>query len=119
MRADSDSDTQIAPETHPKCPLPDVAEAACVAQAAASPELPPAALAGGGNIGRQVFILALPMLGEQFFTFLVGFVDTWLAGHISKEVQAPVGTGAYMSWFVGLIVSLIGTGAGALVSRSI
>lgn len=72
-----------------------------------------------GSIGRQVFWLALPMLGEQFFTFLVQLVDTWLAGHLNKEAQAAVGTGAYMSWFVGLIVSLIGTGAAALVSRSI
>ncbi|MBI5865948.1 MAG: MATE family efflux transporter [Planctomycetes bacterium] len=73
----------------------------------------------GGTISRQVFLLALPMLGEQFFTFLVGFVDTWLAGHVSKDAQAAVGTGAYMGWFVSLVFSLIGTGAAALVSRSI
>jgi MATE family multidrug resistance protein len=118
MRADPASDSPIEVETHPKDNVPDVAEAAFVPMPSA-PQLPPSAIGSGGGIGRQVFILALPMLGEQFFTFLVGFVDTWLAGQISKEVQAAVGTGAYMSWFVGLIVSLVGTGASALVSRSI
>jgi putative MATE family efflux protein len=71
-----------------------------------------------GPIGWQVLMLALPMLGEQFFHFLVGFVDTWLAGHVSKEATAAVGTGAYMGWFITLIGSLVGTGAAALVSRS-
>lgn len=72
-----------------------------------------------GSIARQVFVLALPMLGEQFLHLLVGLVDTWLAGHVSKEATAAVGTGAYMSWFVTLVMALVGTGAGALVSRSI
>ncbi len=72
-----------------------------------------------GSIARQVLVLALPMLGEQFLHLLVGLVDTWLAGHVSKEATAAVGTGAYMGWFVTLVMALVGTGAGALVSRSI
>jgi len=70
-----------------------------------------------GSINRQVFILALPMLGEQVGNFLVGFVDTWLAGRVSKEATAAVGTASYMGWFVMLAVALVGTGAGALVAR--
>lgn len=72
-----------------------------------------------GGPGRQVLTLALPMLGEQFFSFLVGLVDTWLAGAISKEATAAVGTASYMGWFVSLIALLVGTGAAALVSRSL
>ncbi len=68
-------------------------------------------------IGWQVLFLALPMLGEQFFNFLVGLVDTYLAGHVSKEATAAVGTGAYMGWFATLVFALAGTGASALVSR--
>ncbi|RMF80899.1 MAG: MATE family efflux transporter [Planctomycetota bacterium] len=72
-----------------------------------------------GSINRQVFILALPMLGEQFGNFLVGFVDTYLAGQVSKEATAATGTGGYMGWFVSLAFSLVGTGAAALAARSI
>lgn len=71
-----------------------------------------------GPVGWQVLVLALPMLGEQFFNFLVGLVDTWLAGHISMEATVAVGTASYLGWFVSLIASLIGTGAQALVARS-
>lgn len=71
-----------------------------------------------GSINRQVFILALPMLGEQFGTFMVSFTDAWLAGRVSKEATAAVGAGGYMGWFVSLALSLVGTGAAALVARS-
>ncbi len=71
------------------------------------------------SMNRQVLTLALPMLGEQFLNFLVGLVDTWLAGHVSKEATSAVGTGTYMAWSMMLIFSLVGTGAAAVVSRSI
>ncbi len=71
-----------------------------------------------GSIGGQVFILALPMLGEQIVNFCVGLVDTFLAGQVGKEATAAVGTGGYLSWFVTLGFALIGTGAAALVARS-
>ena len=71
-----------------------------------------------GSINWQVFMLALPMLGEQFGNFMVGFVDTYLAGQVSKEATAATGTGGYMGWFVSLAFSLVGTGAAALAARS-
>lgn len=71
-----------------------------------------------GPLGWQIFALALPMLGEQFFNSLVGMVDTWLAGQISKEAVAAVGTAAYMSWFINLGFTLVGVGAAAVVSRA-
>lgn len=70
------------------------------------------------SIGKQVFFLALPMLGEQVLNFLVAFFDTWIAQFLGKEATNAVGTGAYMGWFVGLIGMLVGTGSAALVSRS-
>lgn len=71
-----------------------------------------------GAISRQIRVLALPMLGEQFVVFLVGMVDVWLAGTVSKEATAAVGTGAYMNWFVSLAVMLVCTGAHAVISRA-
>lgn len=62
--------------------------------------------------------LALPMLGEQILNFLIGFVDTYLAGEISREATAAVGTGAYFGWFLTLAFALVNTGVAALVSRA-
>ncbi len=70
-----------------------------------------------GPMRSQVFRLALPMLGEQFFVFLVGLVDTYLAGTISKEATAAVGTASYMGWTINLVFTLVGTGLAAVVSR--
>lgn len=72
----------------------------------------------GGSLSRQVLMLALPMLGEQVGIFTIGLVDTYLAGHVSKEATAAVGTGAYIAWFFSLAFMLIGVGATALVSRA-
>lgn len=82
-------------------------------------DLPPRiASLPGGSVNVQLLILALPILGEQLGNFLVGFVDTFLAGHVSKEATAAVGIGAYTGWFVSLAFSLVGTGTTALVARS-
>lgn len=72
----------------------------------------------GLSNSRLVFVLALPMLGEQLLNFTVGLVDTWLAGSISKEATAAVGTASYMGWFMTLGFSLISIGAAAVVSRA-
>lgn len=53
----------------------------------------------------------------MFFLFLVGFVDTFLAGHISKEANNAVGTAVYVSWLLTTVFTLVGTGAAALVAR--
>lgn len=71
-----------------------------------------------GPIGRQVLLLALPMLGEQVLNFLVGLVDTILAGQISKEATTAVGVAAYMGWIITLAFTLVGVGAAAVVSRA-
>ncbi len=100
-------------------PSPEAAESVEVAE----PVEPAVAAEGGldtlpaGTIARQVWILALPMLGEQIGSFLVGFVDTWLAGRLSKEAIGAVGTGGYMGWFVSMAFMMVGTGAAAVVAR--
>jgi putative MATE family efflux protein len=57
------------------------------------------------------------MLGEQFFAFTIGMVDTYLAGRISKDATAAVGTAAYMGWFFSMVLQLLAVGSGALVAR--
>lgn len=71
-----------------------------------------------GPIHRQVFVLALPMLGEQVGSFMVGFVDTLLAGRVSKEATAAVGAGGYMGWFLTLAFTMLSVGVAAIVARS-
>lgn len=71
-----------------------------------------------GSLGWQIFALALPMLTEQFFTFMVGLVDTFLAGKISRDATATVGMASYMGWYATLIFMLVATGLTAVVSRS-
>ncbi|MBK9119178.1 MAG: MATE family efflux transporter [Phycisphaerales bacterium] len=71
-----------------------------------------------GPIPWQVLMLALPMLGELYFNFLIGFVDTFLAGRISKEANAAVGMATYASWLLTVLFTLVGTGAAAVVART-
>ena len=76
----------------------------------------------GGSVHWEVLLLALPVLGEQVFSFLVGFYDTYLAGHIpggeSIAATAAIGVGAYVSWLANLMFMLASTGTLALVARA-
>ncbi|HUG90969.1 MAG TPA: MATE family efflux transporter [Planctomycetaceae bacterium] len=70
-----------------------------------------------GDLRRTVFLLALPVLCEQFLHYLVGLTDTWLSGRISSAATSAVGLGAYVGWLASLFFSLVGTGTTALVAR--
>lgn len=75
-----------------------------------------------GDLRQVVWVLALPVLGEQFLNFCVGFYDVYLAGHLAESVSEPatsaVGVAAYVGWFASLMFSLVAAGTTALVSRS-
>jgi len=70
-----------------------------------------------GPLRRTVLMLALPVLGEQLFSYLVGLGDTFLSGRISAAATSAVGVAAYVNWLVELLFALVGMGATALVSR--
>ncbi|MEZ6057357.1 MAG: MATE family efflux transporter [Planctomycetaceae bacterium] len=74
-----------------------------------------------GNLSRTVLYLALPVLFEQFLSFLVGTCDIFLAGHldpsISKSATSAVGVAAYVGWLASMLFSLVGAGTTALVAR--
>jgi putative MATE family efflux protein len=91
-------------------------EAARLTREFASPAVP--ALVSG-SIRRTVFILALPVLGEQALNTLVGLVDTFLSGRISVDATAAVGLASYVGWLMAMLFMLVGTGTTALVARAI
>ena len=69
------------------------------------------------GLRRTMFLLALPVLCEQFLSFGVGFVDTWLSGRLSADATTAVGFGAYFGWLASMLFALVGTGTTALVAR--
>lgn len=69
------------------------------------------------SLRSVVFLLALPVLVEQFLSFCVGFYDTWLSGRISEEATSAIGLAAYVSWLASMIYGLVGIGTTALVAR--
>ena len=75
-----------------------------------------------GTLRSTLFLLALPVLGEQVLNFLVGFYDVYLAGHLAADVRtdatAAVGVAAYVGWLASLVFSLVATGTTALISRA-
>ena len=70
------------------------------------------------HLRRDLFRLAVPILGEQLLVFCVGFYDIYLAGLLGKEETSAIGLAAYVAWLANLIFSLIGTGTVAIVARA-
>jgi putative MATE family efflux protein len=73
-------------------------------------------------LGPQVWMFAKWPLLEQLMAFLVGFVDTALAGRLPTEaVEATnaIAVAAYLTWLMGLLQAAVGVGALALISRAV
>ena len=68
---------------------------------------------------RNIWQLSWPMLLIMIFNFFVGFVDVYVAGFISPEVQAAVGFVSLLYFLVIIIANAISIGTVALVSRAI
>lgn len=97
-------------------PAPAAPEPTPDARAQSAPRPVPTSLTTG-NIRRTVFLLALPVLGEQLLTAAVGIFDTFLAGRISANATSAVGVAAYVGWLASLCFMFVSTGTTALVSR--
>lgn len=68
-----------------------------------------------------VFRLALPVLAEQFLSYLVGLVDTYLSGRlegIATVATNAVGLAGYVSWLGTLLFGLVGIGTTAVIARA-
>ncbi|HEX6986088.1 MAG TPA: MATE family efflux transporter [Planctomycetaceae bacterium] len=74
-----------------------------------------------GRLRPTVFRLALPVLAEQFLSYLVAMVDTYLSGQLGELATVAtnaVGLAGYVSWLGGLMFGLVGIGTTAIVARS-
>lgn len=76
-------------------------------------------LLAGLSLPRQVLTLAVWPFFENILAFLVSFVDTAIAGHLSVEATNAIGVGAHVSWLIGLVQASVGIGATAVVARAI
>ncbi len=73
----------------------------------------------GLTLTQQVLVLAVWPFMEQVLNFLVGYVDTALAGHISVEATNAIAVAAYITWGMNILQMSIGIGATAVISRAV
>lgn len=103
----------VSPTDSPALPIEENIEAIPAAQRELGGKL------AGMSLPRQVAMLAIWPLLEQVLSFLVGAVDTALAGRISTEAVNAIGVATYLTWLIGLVLSAVGVGATAVISRAV
>lgn len=70
-------------------------------------------------IRRDVLRLALPAMGEQLLSMMVGIVDTFLVGHLGAAPLAAVGLANQWVFMTMTLFGAIATGSTALIARFI
>jgi MATE family multidrug resistance protein len=71
------------------------------------------------TIRRDVLNLALPAMGEQLLSMMVGIVDTFLVGHLGAAPLAAVGLANQWVFMATMLFGAIATGSTALIARFI
>jgi putative MATE family efflux protein len=71
------------------------------------------------TIRRDVLRLALPAMGEQLLSMMVGIVDTFLVGHLGAAPLAAVGLANQWVFMAITLFGAIATGSTALIARFI
>ncbi|MCL7454100.1 MAG: MATE family efflux transporter [Anaerolineae bacterium] len=71
------------------------------------------------EIRRDVLRLALPAMGEQLLSMMVGIVDTFLVGHLGASPLAAVGLANQWIFMAMTLFGAIATGSTALIARFI
>jgi len=76
------------------------------------------------SLPRQVLFLAFWPFLEQVMSLAVGTVDLALAGRLEPEnvtlaAVDALGVAGFLNWLMHVVFSAVGTGAGALIARSI
>lgn len=66
---------------------------------------------------RQSWSMSWPMTLIMFFLFLIGLTDVYVAGRISKEIQASYGLASQIYFILSIIVFALTVGSVSLVSR--
>ena len=87
-----------------------------------APAVPPDRLTG--PLGRQVLLLALPALAQQYLHLLVQLSDQFLAGRFTlpdgqdrERYLSALNTAGYLYWFVSSYTVVVSVGSTALVAR--
>ncbi len=65
-----------------------------------------------------IWNLAWPQVVMMFFHFLIGFVDVWVAGRISREAQACMGVMSQAMFFFMVVAIALANGSVAAISQS-
>jgi MATE family multidrug resistance protein len=71
------------------------------------------------TIRRDVLRLALPAMGEQLLSMMVGIVDTYLVGHLGAAPLAAVGLANQWVFMANTLFGAVATGSTALIARFI
>jgi putative MATE family efflux protein len=71
------------------------------------------------GVRRDVLRLALPAMGEQMLSMMVGIVDTFLVGHLGASPLAAVGLANQWVFMAMTLFGAIATGSTALIARFI
>jgi len=66
---------------------------------------------------RKVLALALPIIGGMTSQVILNLVDTAMVGRLGPEPQASVGLGSFSFLMFATVVTCLGTGVQAIVSR--
>lgn len=74
---------------------------------------------GQTEIRRNVLRLALPAMGEQLLSMMVGIVDTYLVGHLGAAPLAAVGLANQWVMMATTLFGAVATGSTALIARFI
>ena len=70
-------------------------------------------------IRQDVLRLALPAMGEQLLSMMVGIVDTFLVGHLGAAPLAAVGLANQWVFMATTLFGAIATGSTAMIARFI
>jgi MATE family multidrug resistance protein len=67
----------------------------------------------------EVLQLALPAVGEQLLSLMVGLVDTFLVGHLGQEALAAVGLSNQWVMMATTLFGAVAVGTTALIARAV
>ncbi len=70
-----------------------------------------------GSTWAAIWHMSWPSLLQMLTISLASFADVWVAGHLGSEVQATIGLGGQIWFFMTLLAVALSAGTTALVSR--
>lgn len=71
-----------------------------------------------GTSGRDIWRLTWPQLLMMYLFFFTGIITIWVAGQISRDVQASLGLVMQCSMFLMVVIMSVATGATAAITQS-